>query len=186
MWFAGGVLMQWISTESTRSVDRLFDQPNPTATLQFKILGPAATRQLLQYQVAEQNRFFVEGWGTAQLILGCFFFFYLLFGTREDKFSLLLSLLMVVGVGAQRFFLTPEINAFGRLLDFANPDAYVPGRRGLPIVQSAYNAVELTKLGLGVLLTVWLLVGARRRRSRSQVRQELDLIDKANYGHVDR
>ncbi|HLK69762.1 MAG TPA: hypothetical protein VKU19_40310 [Bryobacteraceae bacterium] len=186
MWFAGGALIQWITTESYRTVDRLLDQPNPAASLQFKVLGPATTRQLLTYQVAEQNRYYLETWETVELMLGCFFFFYLLFGTREDKFSLLMALLMLVGVVAQRFFLTPEMNALGRISDFVPPETYVPHRRGLPVIQSAHHVIELAKLGIALLLSVWLLMGKGRRRSRSEVRQELDLIDKANYRHVDR
>jgi hypothetical protein len=187
IWFAGGAFMQWISRENYRAVDRLLDQPNPVASLQLKALGPTASqRQVLRYQVAEQNRFYFEAWETLQLILGSFFFFFLLFGTREDKFSLLMALLMLIAAAVQRFFLTPEITSFGRVLDFVPADVYVPGRRRLPIVQSAYDAVELTKFGIGLLLSIWLIVGRGRRRSGRDVRQELDLIDKANYRHVDR
>lgn len=187
IWFAGGAFLQWISTENYRAADRLLDQPNPVASLRFKTLGGTTeARLLLRYQVAEQNRFYFEAWETVQLMLGSFFFFFLLFGTREDKFSLLLALLMLIAAAVQRFFLTPEITSFGRMLDFMPADAYNPARRRLPIVQSAYAGVEFTKLGLGILLAVWLIVGRGRRRSRGDVRQELDLIDKANYRHVDR
>src|ERR1017187_2035331 len=181
IWFAGGAFLQWISMENYRAVDRLLDQPNPAATLQFKALGPAATRQVLRYQVAEQNRFYTEAWETLQLMLGSFFFFFLLFGTREDKFSLLMALLMLLAVAVQRFYLTPEISSFGRMLDFVPADVYVPGRRRLPIAQSAYDGIELAKLGVGVLLGVWLIVGRGRGRSGADVRQQLDLINKANY-----
>jgi hypothetical protein len=186
IWFAGGAFMQWISRENYSAVDRLLDQPNPVASLQIKTLGTAAARQMLRYQVAEQNRFYFEAWETQQLMLGSFFFFFLLFGTREDKFSLLMALLLVVAVVVQRFFLRPEITSFGRVLDFVPAEVYVAGRKRLPIVQSAYDGVELTKFGIGAMLAVWLIVGRGRRRSRGDVRQELDLIDKANYRHVDR
>src|SRR5579863_5772905 len=79
IWFAGGVFMQWISTQNYRVADRLLDQPNPAASLEFKVLGPAATRQLLRYQVAEENRYYFEAWETVQVMLGAFFFFFLLF-----------------------------------------------------------------------------------------------------------
>ncbi|HTS28185.1 MAG TPA: hypothetical protein VMH81_20065 [Bryobacteraceae bacterium] len=187
MWIAAGILMQWIAGENYAAVDRILDLPNPSASLQFKALGPTASRQLLRYEAAEQNRFYFECWETAQLILGTFFFFFLLFGTRENKFCLLAALLMVVGVGVQRFFLTPEINALGRMLDFVPQDVYIAGRRRLPVAQDAYEALEAAKLVLAAILAVWLLMGrGRARRSRTEVRQELDLINKANYGHVDR
>ena len=186
MWMGAGVLMQWIAAENFRSVDRLLDQPNPAATLRFKVLGPVATRQLLEYQAAEQKRYDFEAWGTAELIMGFFFFCFLLFGTREDKFSLLMALLLLIGVVVQRFVLTPQINALGRVSDFAPPEVYIPGRRALPVVQSAYNIAELAKLGVAFLLTVWLLWGTGQRRSRAEVREDLNLVNKANYRHVDR
>src|SRR5450755_3153501 len=114
IWLAGGAFLQWISTENYRGVDRLLDAPNPVASLQFHTLGLVASRLLLRYQVAEQTRFYFESWETLQLMLGTFFFFFLLFGTREDKFSLLMALLMLLAVAVQRFYLTPEIHAFGR------------------------------------------------------------------------
>jgi len=94
--------MQWVYSDNRHSVERLFDHPNPSATLLLKPLGPEASRQVLNYQIAEQNRYYRETWETAQLILGCFFFFFMLFFTREDKVSLLLALLMVVGVAVHR------------------------------------------------------------------------------------
>jgi hypothetical protein len=187
IWLAGGAFLQWISRENYRAADRLLAQPNPVASLQFKALGgTGSARLLLRYQVAEQNRFYFEAWENLQMMLGSFFFFFLLFGTREDKFSLLMALLMLIAAAVQRFLLTPEITSSGRVLDLVPADVFIPGRRRLPIVQSAYDGVELTKLGLGILLAVWLIVGRGRRRSRGDVRQELDLIDKANYRHVDR
>lgn len=176
--------MQWISTENYRTADRILEFGNPAATLQFRTLGPAATRQVLRYQAAELNRYYFESWEVVQIMVGSLFFFFLLFGTREDKFSLLMALLLVLAVVGQRFFLTPEISSLGRVLDFVPGDGYYPGRRKLPILQNAYRAVELTKLGIGVLLVGRLIVG-RRRSSSGNVRQELDLINKANYRHID-
>jgi len=176
--------MQWISTENYRAVDRLLESGNPAATLQFRNLGPAAIRQVLRYQVAEQNRYYFEAWEILQIMLGSLFFFFLLFGTREDKFSLLMALLMVLAVVVQRFFITPELSALGRVLDFVPGYVSHPDSRKLAILQSAYRAVELTKLGIGVLLVARLIVG-RRRSPSGDIRQELDLINKANYRHID-
>jgi hypothetical protein len=186
MWFAGGLCMQWITSDVSRSVDRLLDHPNPSATLQLKPIGPVATRQILTYQVAEQNRYYRESWEAVQLILGFVFFFFMLFFTREDKVSLLIALLMLIAVAAQRFYVTPEIISMGRVLDFVPPDVYSPGRHRLPFVESAYTGIEVAKLGLGFLLAGWLVMGRGRRRSGRDVRQELDLINKANYRHIDR
>lgn len=178
--------MHWVYSDTKHSVDRLFDHPNPSATLLLKPLGPEAAKQVLNYQAAEQNRYYRESWETGQLILGCFFFFFMLFFTREDKISLLLSLLMVICVVAQRFYMTPEVSSMGRVVDFVASDTYVPGRHRAAVVEKAYDVAELAKLGIGTLLAGWLILGRGKRRSRSDVRQELDMINKANYRHIDR
>ena len=177
--------MAWVTSENSRGVERLLDEPNPAAHMQFKTLGPAATRVLLRYQVSEQNRFLFETWDTTQMILGCFFFFFLLFGTREDKFALFMALLMLVAVLFQRFLITPEINSLGRNLDFVPPEVYFPGRPKLAVAQTAYFGLDLCKGLLAlVLASRWVL--GRRGRSAGNVREELDLVNKANYRHVDR
>ena len=182
IWFGGGLFMQWISSENYRAIDRLLEHPNPAVILHLRDLGPAGTRRILRYQVAEQNRYYFEVWEVLQMMLGTLFFFFLLFGTREDKFSLLMALLMLLAVLAQRLLITPELNSFGRVLDFVADEAYYPGRRKFTIVQNAYRAVELTKLGIGILLTARLILG--RRRS-GDARQQLNMINKANYRHID-
>src|SRR5215831_6530704 len=87
LWLAGGMFMAWVATENFRSVDRLMDSPNPMASLEFRTLGPQASRLLLRYAASEQNRYFFETWETVQILLGVLFFFFLLFGTHEDKLS---------------------------------------------------------------------------------------------------
>ena len=58
----GALLMAWIAAEGFSSVDRVLARPHSTATLQFKALGRADARLLLRYQVAEQNRGYLEKW----------------------------------------------------------------------------------------------------------------------------
>ncbi len=177
--------MAWVYFENSHTPDHILDSPNPSASVHFQSLGPAVTRLILQYEANEQNRNLMESWETYQLLLGAFFFFFLLFGTREDKFSLLIALIMVILSLVQRLLITPELVSVGRLSDFVPAGGYFPGRPQLPVIQSAHSAVELTKGVVGLLLGARMIFG-RRRRSDEEVRQELDLINKANYRHVDR
>jgi len=55
----------------------------------------------------------------------------------------------------------------------------------LAVLRTGYGGAELAKGAVGMLLVLRLILG-RRRASGRNVRQELDLIDKANYRHVDR
>jgi hypothetical protein len=189
IWLAGGLFMAWVATQNFRSVDRLLDQPNPAARLDFKALdeaGPGTARLLLRYQVSEQNRFYFESWEEAQIVLGSLLFFFVLFGTREDKAVLGGVLLLILLVSAQRFFLTPEIIDRGRELDFLAPSANPPERAHFWLFHNVYSGVELAKWAITTLIAGRLVVGRRGGRSIGRARQKLDLVNKADHGHIDR
>jgi len=178
--------MAWIAIESFRSVDRLLSAPGPVAAIQIKALGPGGARALLRYQAAEQNRSFFQTWEFLQLILGVGFFSFLLFGSTEGKFSLLLLLLMLLIVAAQCLFMTPELAWLGRTFDFIPADVPSVERNRFWMLHSIYTGSEILKWGLGLVLGA-LLIFRRDRRSRSMdAGHEFDVIDKANHRHVNR
>jgi hypothetical protein len=182
LWLGGGLLMAWIGLDASRSVDRLLAQSNPAAMLHIRALGPAETRLLLQYQASEEWRGNCATWETAQIVLGAFFFFYLLFGTLEGKFSLLLALLMLAVVLFERFLLTPELVGIGRLLDFV-PDIPSNEHSRLAAVQTGYVGAEVLKGTLGCILAARLVWQQWRS---GYAGKEIDLVNKANHRHVDR
>ena len=174
--------MLWVAAESFSSVDRLLGRPQPVATAQFKALGRADARLLLRYQVSEQNRWYFATWEAAQVVMGALFFFFLLFATRENQFALLLVLLMLVAVLVQRFLLTPGMISLGRMIDFAPPDAFSGEHTQFWVMHSWYWGVELAKWALGLALAARLIT---RRSGRSgNARQQFDMVDKANYRHI--
>jgi len=177
-WLAGGLFMAFVATQNFRSVDRLLQEPNPVAHLKLKALDDP--RQVLRYQVSEQNRFYFEYWEIAQLILGALLFFFILFATREDKVTLGIVVMMILITAAQRFYLTPQIVTLGRAQDFG------PSVKGFSALHMSYVSVEMSKWILGFGVASRLVIGHRRRRSRSEVRNELDMIDKANHRHINR
>src|SRR5512133_3178010 len=116
LWLAGGLVMAWIARESLGAADRLWARRSPAATLRLKALGPDA-RSILRLQALEENRRLSGKWETAQIVFGTFFFLAMLFGSRENKFVLLGVLLLTALVLLQKFLITPELNALGRLVD---------------------------------------------------------------------
>ena len=52
------------------------------------------------------------------LVNGVVFFFVMVFGSRESKYMLLGVLLLLVLTALQKFLLTRELVALGRLIDF--------------------------------------------------------------------
>jgi hypothetical protein len=182
LWLGAGLLMAWFGAASFRTVDQMLRRPNPVLAVQMKALGPGGARLLLRYQVAEQNRRLFQAWETAQIMLGILFFLFLLFGSEEGKFSLLLLLLMLLATVIQRLAITPELTALGRILDFAPAEMSSVERNKFWMLHSAYGGVEILKLGMGLMLVGLVLL---RHRSGDSG-HEFDLIDKANYRHVNR
>jgi hypothetical protein len=175
--------MTWVAAESFGSVDRLLARPHAVATVEFKDLGRAEARLLLRYQVAEQNRWYFENWEVAQIVMGALFFFFVLFATRENKFALLLILLMIAGVLVERFMLTPAMISLGRMIDFIPPDTPSGERTQFWVLHSWYWGVELVKWLLGLGLAARLM--SRRNGRSADARQQFNVVDKANHRHVD-
>jgi hypothetical protein len=175
--------MAWVAGGSFGSVDRLLARPHAVAMAQFKELGRADARLLLRYQVAEQNRWYFENWEVAQIVMGALFFFFVLFATRENKFALLLILLMISGVLVERFMLTPAMISIGRMIDFVPPDTPSGDRTQFWVLHSWYWGVELVKLMLGLTLAARLI--SHRSGRSGNARQEFNVVDKANHRHVD-
>jgi hypothetical protein len=176
--------MAWVAAENFATVDRLLAQPDPAATLRIKMLGKDEARLLLRYEASEQNRMYFEVWETVQVVLGAVFFFFLLFGTTEGKISLVLALVLVVLVLAQRFVLTPELQAIGKLLDFASPVAMLGERAKFRVVHTSYVVVELGKWAIQLVLAAMLI--ARGRARSGNAGQQFNVVDKADHRHINR
>lgn len=179
-WLGCGLFMALVATHNFRGVDQLLEHPSAPAAKIVTAIGQDSARMLLRYQVSELNRWYFETWDSAQLALGVLLLFLLLFGTTENKYTLLLAALMLVIVAFDRFVLTPQIAAEGRALDFShNPHA--PGHARFWVLHGAYSGLELIKWLLAVLLLMRMLL-----RHSGNARQKVNVIDKANHCHVDR
>jgi hypothetical protein len=185
MWLAGGLLFTWLVNENAYTVDRLLVQADPAATLRIKVLGASETGLLLRYEASELTRHEMQLWQLAQIALGGFFLLFLLFGTSEGKFSLMLALVLLICVLVQTLLIAPEIASLGKVTDFLPPTAGSGYRSRLLVMQSAYFAVEIGKWVVMVVLGA-ILVG-RGRGSRSEKSwDKFNVVNKANHGHVDR
>lgn len=185
MWLAGGFLMTWVTWQSISSAERLFDE-DPAVMVMLKTIGPTAGRALLRHQVAEQNRKLLENWEYAEIFIAIFFFAFLLLGTREGKLALGLALLMLLLVLVQRLVLTPELIFRGRPLDFAARGGPAIDRARFTLVESISLGAELVKWAAGLALAAMLVFRRQRRTSSRYIRQEINVVDKADNGHVDR
>ena len=179
-WIGGSLVMIWYGARSFSTVNRVMNGANPVFAIQTRPLGPANTRAVLHYTIAEENRHLFQSWEYFQLILGIGFFSYLLFGTLEGKFSLGLAIGMLVITGIQRFGLSPEVGNLGRTLPYLPKDVIAAEQAKFWLLHSAYVGCEALKLAVaGILLAVVL----RRTRSVDPV-NKFDMVDKANHRHV--
>ena len=180
VWFGGGILMAWYGARSFGTVEAIMNGSNPAFLSQTKPIGPAVTRQVLRYAVAEQNRWLFKCWELLQIALGLFFFAYLLFGTTEGKFSLLVSLLMVAMVLIQRLGISPELGIVGRSLDYVPHDVAAQERAKFWLLHNAYLGLDAVKYGLGLLMGA---IALSSRRTVDPLNQ-FNMVDKANHRHV--
>jgi hypothetical protein len=180
LWMGGGILMAWYGARSFSTVDDIMNQSNPAFLIQTKPLGPAVTRLVLRYEVAEQNRWLTRSWETMQIILGCLFFAYLLLGTREGKYALIVMLLMLLLTLVQCFLFSPELGLLGRALDYIPSDVASQERAKFWLIHNSYLAMEAIKLGLGLILGAIVMT---RSRSVDPLNQ-FNMVDKANHRHV--
>lgn len=168
--------MDMVATQNFRSVDRLLAKPVPPAAQQLDKLGPDDARVLLRHQVSEQNRWYFETWGLAEIVLGVVILLILVFGSTENNFSLLLALLMLLVAIVQRLTLTPQIVVLGRIIDWVPIDQPSPERSSFWMLHRAFVGLELLNWAMGFLLTARLLV-RRRRHGVSHGAEQFDSSD---------
>jgi hypothetical protein len=180
VWLGGGILMAWYGARSFGTVETILSQSNPAFVAQTKLLGPAETRLLLRYIVADQNSWMFRNWENIQIVLAVLFFCYLLFGTLEGKFSLGVMLAMLILTMIQRLWISPELEMSGHTMGYIPGDLAAQERARFWLLHNAYLAVEALKFGLGLVLGVIVM---SRKRSIDPMNQ-FDMIDKANHRHV--
>jgi hypothetical protein len=182
-WLAGSIVMAFIASDSGNTAERLLIVQGQAASLRIKAMGREEARIMLAYPVRQQVRWWLEEWENLEMALGAFFFLFLLFGTREGKLALSLTLGIYAIVLFQRFFTSPQILYLGAQMDFVPLNVVIPERNQLIAVQKIFTGVEIFKalaiLGLGVYMI------ARTRRS-SHSWNHVDMVDESNHRHVDR
>src|SRR5436190_6741390 len=166
LWIGASLFMGTVAAVSFRSVDRLLASPQPEVAAEIKVVGAEKMRALLRHEAGEFNRALFEGWGVVQIALSLLLFGILLFGTKEGKFVLSVSLLLVIVTAGMHLLVTPNIVAYGRGLDFQPPDKEIGLRERVKVFHNTYSSLEIVKLSGIVAILVVLLREVRRRPGR--------------------
>ena len=179
--------MTWVATDNFASVERALKPTAKAAETAMQQIGVERTRELLRYHSSEQNRNYFNRWGWAQLGLGLLLALILLFATNGNLVSMLLVVGMLGTVVVQQFLITPQMIEVGRALDFASIDEYREERRAFWNYHRAYSMIEVAKLVCGSALAMKLLFSKNsgRKRRRSRVDAEIDLINNPDHSHID-
>ena len=183
LWMGAGLWMLWVAADNVAAANHFLLAPNSNAATYLKTLGRAQLNPLAHYLAAEQNRSLLETWGVVQIVFASLLFFFLLFGTRLGKFPLVIALLMLLIVIGERVGITPGMEMVAQRTDF-NVD---PSHRALvarDALNFGYKMAEWVKFALGAVAAVFLIWQDSRRSVNS--RKQVDLVDKADYRHINR
>jgi len=185
MWLAGSLFAVMDYLGSKHTADDLAAYHAGAATLRLKSLTPVDAREVLRYGVMEDARARMDGWSWCEVVLGGAFFLFLLFGTGEGMSPLVIALFMLSIAIGQAFLLNPGIISLGRQVDFLIPGTD-PGDRGkLGVLEMCMVGMEALKWVVGLFLA-FQLIRQKRRSVSGGSWDQLNVIDKANYGHINR
>lgn len=193
VWLGGMALVAYISNGNSSTTQQIVESSGEAARRHLEMSGRENSIPLLRHNTAEINRSMVQSWEWMQLALGLAVLGTLPFALRLKWGHLIAAALMLLIVIAQRTLLTPEMIGVGRLLDFVSLGAQeqlAKQRNTLSTLQMLYRAMEIAKGLIGLGLTGALLVfrqkSSLKLRGGTRVRREnSDMINDADYGHVD-
>lgn len=174
--------MSTVATQNFQSVNRTLEQKEPEVQSFIEQLGgPEAARVFLRHHVGEQNRLYFALWEYAQIVLGGAVLMFLVFGSHERKRIIVITGVMLALVLLMRFSVTPSITALSRELDFLPAAADSPIRNQFRAWHTAYAAIEMLKLALGLLVSAMLVASHHSSRRRQKHDVEIEYVKPANY-----
>ena len=157
VWLMGTICVSIVATQNFYTIDRLLaDSPSSAFSAAVQQLGQPQARDLLRYLSSELNRLYFQMWNVAQLVLGLLVLWLIKrrgkpFGWIGDGVLLMLAIVVLMLV-----WLTPEIVSLGRSLDFVPRDPAPPGMQRFWILHAAYTSLEMIKILIGIVVTVWI------------------------------
>jgi hypothetical protein len=157
----GSLFMIFVATQNFGTVDRVLAAPPPEAAQMFQTLGPQNARLLLRYLAGEENRLFFTIWEWCQIALGALLTAVLLLGVRHRLLAGLTGAMTILAL-FQRFRVTPEMIALGRLIDFGGGSGSAAYNQFWRL-HGLYGVLEVVKLALLIVVAAILLFGRRAK-----------------------
>jgi len=158
-WMTGSICSSVVATENFYTIDRLLAaSPNAAFSNAVQQLGQPQARDLLRYLSSELNRLYFFLWNVAQVGIGSLTLWLIASGHKDQLITrasrVVMAMMAVVVV--MLAYLTPQIVAIGRSLDFVPRDPAPPAMQTFWILHAAYTSLEMLKLAAGFLVAFWL------------------------------
>jgi len=152
-WLAMTVCMWFAAIGSFGAVRRVLEGSNPQLAEMTKSLSADQTRLVMRHAASEINRTYFRAYGWAQLALGLGLLVLLVRQTPRDAAALIVAGAMLAVVAALTLYVTPEIIALGRRIDFVPRDPAPPEMPRFRMLHGAFTALDGLKLlaGLGLV-----------------------------------
>lgn len=172
----GSAFMIFVAMENFGTVDRVLAAPPQQAEQMFQTLGEGNARLLLRYLAGEENRRFFQSWELAQIVLAALLTGVLLLAIKSRLLAGLTGAMLIVAL-FQHFRVTPEMIAFGRMIEFGagtGSAAYNQFWR----LHGLYGVLEVAKLAL-LAIAAGILLFARKVKTTEPVAVEPSFVNQA-------
>ena len=157
-WIAITVCMWFAASGSFRTVTRVLQGSDARFAEAAKPLSPDQARVLLRYLTSEINRTYFRVYGWAQLVLGALLLVLLFRQVPRNTADLAIAGAMLALAAVLTFYITPEIVAIGRRIDFVPRDPAPPEMARFRVLHGAFTGLDGAKLLSGlIVLGRWIL-----------------------------
>jgi hypothetical protein len=157
-WVTMTLCMWFAATGSFGAVRRVLEHPSPQLSDTAKSLTADQARLVMRHTASEINRTYFRGFGWAQVVFGVLLLVLLAGQSPRDPTALAVAAAMVLIVLPLTFYVTPEIIALGRQIDFVPRDPAPPEYARFRTLHAAFTILDGMKLlaGLGLLVRwIW-------------------------------
>ena len=145
-WVAMTVCMWFAATGSFRTVRRILEGGNSQFGEITRPLTSDQTRIAARHVASEINRTYFRAYGWAQLALGGALLILLLRQTPRDTTALIMIGAMLAVVAVLTFYVTPEVIALGRRIDFVPRNPAPPEMPRFGMLHGAFTLLDGMKL----------------------------------------
>ena len=155
-WLVGTVLVGLMAAENFWIIDRLLQSPSPSLQQDVAQLPSGEARVMLRHLASELNRFWFETWGWIELGLAVVLLAMAFRTLPRPSVLTGLGIMLAITI-AMAFYLTPQIIAVGRPLDFVPREPAPPVLAEFGQLHAAYSILDLGKLLVGIWMAVVLV-----------------------------